>query len=149
MEYTVDSFISKMIKAIVCIAVLMMAGGVAFFRSNYAIDFGLGVGMSLVLNVGKVVWLKHCVNRSTTMQPGAAGAYISIHYILRYILTGLVLAAAHFLPMVSMFGAAVGLLSMPFANYVVHFFNRKSVQVDETFSDNPATDGADSGSSPE
>ena len=126
MDYTVDSFVAKMIKAIACIAILMMAAGAVFFRSYHAIGFALGVGMSLILNIGKVVWLKHCVNRATNMEPGAAGAYISINYLMRFVLTGLVLVAAHFLPVVDMFGAAVGLLSMPFANYAVHFLNRNN-----------------------
>ena len=130
MDYTVDSFVNKMLKAIICIAFLMMVSGAVLFRSYYAIGFALGVGMSLALNVGKVLWLKYAVNRATVMEPGAAGAYISIHYVLRYILTGLVLVAAHFLPVVSMFGAAIGLLSMPFANYAVHFINRGNKQDD-------------------
>ena len=142
MDYTVDSFVSKMIKAIIFIAILMMAGGIAFFRSYYAIGFALGVGMSLALNIGKVMWLKYCVNRATTMEPGAAGAYISIHYVLRYILTGLVLVAAHFLPVVSMFGAVVGLLSMPFANYVVHFVKKRGGQVEEVASDDVENENA-------
>ena len=126
MDYTVDSFVSKMIKAVICISILMMAGGAAFFRSSFAIGFGLGVGMSMALNIVKILWLKRCVNRAVGMETASAGAYISINYILRYVLTGLVLVAAHFLPIVDMFGAAIGLLSMPFANYVVHFFNRRN-----------------------
>ena len=140
MDYTVDSFVSKMVKAIFCIAVLMIAAGAAFFRSYYAVGFGLGVGMSLALNISKITWLKYCVNRAANMAPGAAGAYISIHYILRYILTGLVLAAAHFLPVVSMFGAAIGLLSMPFGNYAVHFLNRNNAPTEDIVSEDSVPD---------
>jgi len=126
MDYTVDGFVSKMIKAIIGISVLMIIGGVAFFRSSLAIGFALGIIMSLALNITKVLWLRYSVNRAVNMESGTVGAYISIHYVLRYVLTGLVLVAAHFLPVVDMFGAVLGLLAMPFANYVVHFLNRKN-----------------------
>jgi len=125
MDYTVDSFVGKMIKAVICISIVMMASGALFFRSSYAIGFTIGVGMSMVLNLIKIKWLEHCVKRATTMEQGSATAYISINYLLRYVLTGAVLAAAHFLPFADMFGAAIGLLAMPFSNYVVHFFKRR------------------------
>jgi len=138
MDYTVDSFVSKMMKAVIFISILMIAGGIAFFRSYLAIGFALGVGMSMVLNLVKIKWLKYCVTRAVSMESARGGAFISIHYILRFILTGLVLTAAHFLPVVDMFGAAVGLLSMPFANYVVHFFNRNNSTDDtQTFDAEP------------
>jgi len=122
MDYTVDSFVSKMMKAVIFISILMMVGGAAVLRSSYAVGFALGVGMTMVLNLVKIVWLKYCVTRAVSMETGAGGAFISIHYILRFVLTGLVIVAAHFLPVVDMFGAAVGLLSLPFSNYAVHFF---------------------------
>ncbi|MCL2405680.1 MAG: ATP synthase subunit I [Defluviitaleaceae bacterium] len=127
MDYTVDSFVRKMLIAVVIISILMMAGGAVFFRSSFAVGFALGIGISMVLNLVKIVWLKHCVTRATSMESAKGGAYVSIHYILRFILTGLVITATHFLPVVDMFGAAIGLLSMPFANYVVHFFGRRNV----------------------
>jgi len=126
MDYTVDSFVSKMMKAVICISVLMIISGAAFFRSSLAVGFALGIGISMALNLVKILWLKRCVNRAVNMETAAAGAYISINYVLRYVLTGLVLVAAHFLPVVDMFGAAIGLLSMPFANYAVHFLNRNN-----------------------
>ena len=126
MDYTVDSFVYKMIKAMTCISVLMMVAGIGIFRSYLAIGFALGVGLSLVLNIVKVLWLKYAVNRAVNMQSSAAGIFISANYIIRFLLTGLVLVAAHFLPVVDMFGAVIGLLAMPFANYVVHFLNRKN-----------------------
>jgi len=138
MDYTVDGYVSKMMKAMVCISVLMMAGGAAFFRSHFAIGFALGVAMSMALNLVKIEWLKRCVNRAAKMDTAKAGAFISANYIMRYVLTGLVLVAAHFLPVVDMFGAAIGLLSLPFANYVVNFASRRN-RPDETPLSSPET----------
>ena len=122
MDYTVDSFVSKMIRAVICISVLMMVGGAVAFRSSFAVAFALGVAMTMILNVVKIIWLRYCVTRAVNMESTGGTAFIGIHYILRFILTGFVLVAAHFIPFVDMFGAVVGLLSLPFANYVVHFF---------------------------
>ena len=126
MDYTVDGFVNKMIKAIIGISVLMMIGGIAFFRSSLAVGFVLGICIALALNIVKIIWLRYCVNRAVSMEASRAGAYISLNYILRYALTGAVLAASHFLPGVDMFGAVLGLLAIPFANYVVHFINRNN-----------------------
>ena len=125
MDYTVDSFVSKMMKAVVCISVLMMVGGVIIFRSSFAAQFALGIGMSMALNLVKIVWLRYCVTKAVSMETSGGGAFIGIHYMLRFALTGVVLVVAHFLPFVDMFGAVVGLLSLPFANYATHFLTRR------------------------
>ena len=126
MDYTADSFIKKLIKAVILVSILMMVGSIAFFRSFYAIGFVLGIGISLGLNIIKILWLRHSANRAVNMTPGAGGAFIAIQYLLRFGLTGLVLAATHFLPVVDMFGAILGILAMPFANHAISFFNRGS-----------------------
>jgi len=138
MDYTVDSYVSRMMKAVIFISVLMMAGGAAFFRSSFAVGFALGIGISMVLNLVKIKSLQFCVNRAVRMDTARAGAFISASYILRYVLTGLVIVAAHFLPVVDMFGAAIGLLSLPFANYVVHFINRRNKPGEAQAHDEPA-----------
>ena len=127
MEYTVDSFVGRMIKAIAIISVIMMIGGVLLFyftNSGNAIGFVLGVTMSMALNIVKVIWLRHSVKRAISMEKNTGGSYIGIQYILRFVATGLVLTAAHFLPVADMFGAAVGLLSMPLANYAINFIGK-------------------------
>ena len=126
MDYTVDSYVSKMIVAMTVIAVIMMVAGAVIFRSAFAVRFAVGVGMSLGLNIGKVIWLRRSVTRAVNMEQSAGTAYISVQYVLRFMATGLVLVAAHFLPVADMFGAAIGLLSMPFANYVVHFIGKRN-----------------------
>jgi len=133
MDYTVDSFVNKMFKAVIGISVIMMVAGIAIFRSYFGIQFAIGVGVAMVLNLVKIKWLKYCVTQAVSMETARGGAFIGIHYILRFVLTGLVLAATHFLPFVDMFGAVVGLLAMPFANYAVHFFSisRNKTATDE------------------
>ena len=132
MDFTVDSYTSKMIKAITIISVLMMVIGAAFFRSSLAIGFVIGVAMSMGLNIVKALWLRHSVSRAVNMEQAAGTAYIAVMHVLRFVATGLVLVAAHFLPFTDMFGAAVGLLSMPFANYAVNFLGRRGAASEPT-----------------
>ena len=144
MEYTVDSFVGRMIKAIAIISAIMMVGGTLLFHltnTGNTIGFVLGVAMSMALNMVKVIWLRHSVKRAVSMEQNTGGSYIGFQYILRFVATGLVLTASHFLPVVDMFGAAIGLLSMPFANYAVNFIGKPHAANDssDATEENPNT----------
>jgi len=102
---------------------LMMAASVFFIRSFSAIGFVLGICIALALNIVKVLWLRHSVTRATNEDQPLTSAYIGFQSLLRFAVTGLVIAAVHFLPFVDILGAIVGLLALPFANHVVHFFS--------------------------
>ena len=132
MDYTAHSFVDKLIKATICVAILMMIAFVVFFRSFYAVGFVLGVGVALALNIAKIVLLKNSVDRATNMEQKAAGAYIGLQSLFRLALTVLVVTAVHFLPVVEVLGAIIGLLALPFANHVVHFTNGKYKPIDSS-----------------
>ena len=121
MESTLSKYASKMIIVIICVSLLTIIGGAAYLRSMFAVDFGLGVVMACGLNIAKVLMLKHAVNRVTTMEHGVSG-YTGGMYLLRFLLTGAVLVAAHFIPFVELLGAVFGLLAMPVASYALRFF---------------------------
>ena len=121
MESSLSKYASKMIIVIICASILMIIGGAVFLRSILAVDFGLGVIMACGLNIAKVLMLKHAVNRVTTMEHGVSG-YTGGMYLLRFLLTGAVLVAAHYIPFVELLGAVLGLLAMPVASYTLRFF---------------------------
>jgi len=103
----------------------MAVGGAVFLRSFLAVEFGLGILMACGLNIAKVLMLKYAVDKATTMATGVSG-FTGGMYMLRFLLTGVVLVGAYFLsgdePHMLFFGAAVGLLAMPIASYVLRFF---------------------------
>jgi len=121
MEADLSKYAKKMILVIICASLIMIIGGAAYLQSWLAVDFALGVVMACSLNVAKVLMLKYAVNRVTTMEHGASG-YTGGMYLLRFMLTGAVLVAAHFIPFVELLGAVFGLLAMPIASYALRFF---------------------------
>jgi len=127
MEQSMEQYAVKTIFAIICVALLMIVGGVVFFRSFYSVAFALGVVMTSILNVGKVLWLKHTVKRASTMQSSLVGGYTGAFYLARFIATGLVLVLAFYLPHVDLFGAAIGLLTLPIAGYAIGFTSKRHI----------------------
>jgi len=121
MESNLTGYANKMIIVIICVSMLLIIGGIIFLRSPLAVEFALGVAMACGLNIVKVKLLKHAVERATTRGVGAAG-YTMGMYLIRFVLTGLVLVASHYIPFVGMPGALIGLISMPIASYSLRFF---------------------------
>ena len=122
---TVDKYVSKMIFVVIVISAIIMIGGAVLLQSSYILGFSLGVALAALLNIAKILSLAFTVRRATNMEPQLASSFTSAMYLLRFLLTGVVLVLAHFLPVVDLFGAALGLLSMPFATYSINFFIRR------------------------
>ena len=125
MDQSLDRYAGKMIIVVIVASVLIAIVGAVFLQPYYVLGFILGVALSAGLNIFKIWCLKFTVKRATTMEGASASAFTSAMGLLRLVLTGLVLVAAHFLPVVNLFGAAVGLLSMPIAAYSINFFVRR------------------------
>jgi len=102
---------------------------VAFFvESLLALVAGVVIGflasiakiMLLEKAVDKVIGMQEATNAKLTMQAG---------YFFRYLLTGAALALSGFLLSTSGFiGAVIGLLSMNFSVYFMHFFVKNKVE---------------------
>ena len=125
MDTSIAKYASKMIIVIVCASAVMMAAGFIFLRPYYAVGFALGVGVVCILNIVKVYMLRFTVGRVVGMETSAASGFTGVMYLARFLLTGLVLVGAHFLPRVDLFGAAIGLLAMPIASYAINFFVKR------------------------
>ena len=145
MDVSLDKYAGKMIIIILCVSALMMAGGAIFMRSFYSVGFALGVGVAAGLNIVKVILLKFTVKRVINMESAMASSFTGSMYMARFLLTGLVLVAAHFLPVVDLFGAAIGMLSLPIASYAIKFFikqddKNRAAYGDTQIEDTPAED---------
>lgn len=121
MDFDLTRYANKMIMVIICASLVMILGGIVFLRSWLAVEFGLGVVLACGLNIVKVILLKYTVTKAASMQAGGMG-YTGGMYMVRFLLTGLVLVAAHFIPFVELLGAVFGLLAMPIASYALRFF---------------------------
>jgi len=151
MDTSLDRYAGKMAIVILCASAIMIAAGAAFFRSSYAVGFGLGVAVAAGLNIAKVYMLKLTVARVVGMESTQASSFTSLMYLARFVLTGLVLVLVQLVLVnlfsleMALFGAAVGLLSMPVASYAIRFFvaredKSNAVSGDTVTEDGPAED---------
>ena len=116
----------KMILFIGIAALFIIAGGAAIYRSLDALYFAFGVILTSSLNIFKVFLLERAVKKTTSLEiPDAGKNYIRIQYLLRYLLTGIVLLAAGLIstyvdpPFINVWGAAAGIFTMQISLIIV------------------------------
>jgi multisubunit Na+/H+ antiporter MnhG subunit len=125
------TYTKRMTVVIGIASLLVVLGGVAFYRSVDAIIFALGVVITAALNIVKTNWLRHSVSKASDMDPAFAPNYVRGQGMLRMLFTLVVLVGAAFLSLLDvfgfplLFGAVFGLLTMPVAAYSMAFFVRK------------------------
>lgn len=111
----------KMVLAICVSLALIIAAGAVYYRSPEALPFALGALLGGGLNVAKLVMLERCVDRAISMEKERAGNYIRIQHLIRLLLTGAVLIIAVFVPFLSLWGCAAGVLTMQVAAFAAKF----------------------------
>ena len=114
----------RMINNILIIAFVCILISVLYYRSMKFLPFLFGVLLGSSLSILKVFLLEHTVNKALTMEKTRAGAYVSIQYILRFLLTGIVLYFGAVVPQVSLWGVAAGILSFQLAAYNLKFTSK-------------------------
>ena len=112
----------KMIFVILVLSLVLIAGGVAFYRSLSALPFALGVVLSAALNILKVVMLERTVQKVVGLQDEQTGKNIvGFHLLLRFLLTAAVLLVAALTPFINLLGAAAGVLTLHIAVFCMKF----------------------------
>ena len=103
-------------------AMVIIAGGAAFYRSLEAVYFAFGVLLTSALNVLKVILLERTVKNIANMdEPETGKNYVRLQYLLRYFLTGLVLLIAGLVsvyvdpPFINIWGAVAGVFTLQIA----------------------------------
>jgi len=119
----------KMIFFIGILCLVMIIGGVVFYRSVAAISFAVGVIMTSALNVLKVAMIQRTVNKLVEIEDDNAGRnFARLQALLRLFTSGavLVLAAvlAAFVPFVDislLWGAIIGIFTLKIAAILAKF----------------------------
>lgn len=116
----------KMVVWIIIIALVFIAGGAAYFRSIEALYFAIGVILTSSLNVGRIFLLDRTVKKTLEMDdPSTGKMFVRLQFLLRYLLTGLVLMAAGLIsvyvepPFINIWGAVAGIFTMQIAVIIV------------------------------
>ena len=130
----------KMILFICLTALVMIVGGVIFYRSLQAFNFALGVILSSLLNVFKLFLLERTARKTLDMtDPKAGKAYISLQYILRYVLSAAILLVAAVVPFINVMGAVFGIFTLQISVLIV-----RSMKFPEEPADPPAVGDGES-----
>ncbi len=77
-----------------------------------------GILFGLLFSLLKLKLMQSTFKRAVTMPEGKAKSYATMHYVLRYLLTGLVLFVAAIEPEINILGVFFGLISMKAAAYM-------------------------------
>ena len=88
----------RMIFTILMIALVCILGSVIYYRSLNFLPFVFGVIVGSALSIIKVFLLERAVNNALTMGKEQAGSYVSLHHLLRLLLTGVVLVIGALVP---------------------------------------------------
>ena len=116
----------KMTSAIYVLLLSLIAASFAYHRSFEFLPFAIGASLGAGLNVFKVTMMKRAVGKVIGMEKKIAVNHIRFQYLLRFLITGLVLFLSATLPFISLWGAAAGVFTMPpAAFYAKNFIGRK------------------------
>ena len=88
-------------------------------------SFTMGLLFGLIFSIIKLLLMKNTIEKAVTMPEGKAQKYMNAHYMIRYILTGIVLVVAALEPSIDILGVFLGLLSMKIAAYMQFFINKR------------------------
>lgn len=81
------------------------------------LDFTLGIIFGLVFSILKLMLMKNTIKKALTMPEAKAQKYANGQYVIRYVLTGVVLVVAALLSTTLLLGTFFGLMSMKVAAY--------------------------------
>ena len=97
---------------------------------NNKLSWTLGITFGLVFSVLKLKLMEKTITKCLTMPEGKAQKYANIQYMIRYILTGVVLVIAALEPSINLLGVFFGLISMKVGAYAQLAINKKSSQAE-------------------
>ena len=115
----------RMVIGIIVTSLVFIAAGALYYRSYGVFPFAAGVVLMAALNVLKVAMLERAVNNAVDIEDKKdAGNYLRVQYMLRLLLTGIVLfiAATDKVPFVSLWGAIAGIFTFQIAAFSIKFY---------------------------
>jgi len=89
-------------------------------------SFTIGILFGLIFSILKLNLMKNTIKKAVMMPEGKAQKYANVHYMIRYILTGVVLLVAALEPSIDIVGVFFGLLSMKVAAYMQIFMDKRN-----------------------
>ena len=115
----------RMMMVVLVLVALSIIASAVYYRSFAFLPFAAGALMGGGLNVVKILLLNRLVERTVAGDAGVTVRSVHAQFFLRFILTIAVLLTAALLPFISLWGAAAGVITFPFAAYSMKFFKHE------------------------
>lgn len=113
-----------MIVYMILFSLIMEVVGIIALDDKMGYTIGLLFG--LIFSILKLMLMQNSIKKSLTMPEGKAQKYANVQYMIRYVLTGIVLLVAALEPTISLLGVFIGLLSMKVAAYMQLFVIKRN-----------------------
>ena len=108
-------------KLAVCCAVIFVCG--CFFTD--VLSWGIGVLLGGGFTVVRLIMMQQSVERSVRMDPEKAGRYARSQYIVRYLLSAVVLVIAAVAPWISPVSTVLAMISLKLVTYIQGWLDKK------------------------
>lgn len=93
---------------------------------NNKLSFTMGLLFGLIFSILKLKLMQNTIEKAVRMPEGKAQKYTNVQYMIRYVLTGIVLVVAALEPSVDLLGVFFGLFSMKVGAYMQLLTNKRA-----------------------
>lgn len=107
----------RMIITILVIALASVLISIIYYRSLDFLPFLYGVVLGSAVSIAKIFLLEHTVNKAIDLEKHKASSYVTVQYILRLVVTGIVLYLGAVVPQINLLGVVIGILAFQAAVY--------------------------------
>lgn len=111
-------FVELSIKIIIILGIISVLGFILIREPYSPVVFAKGLFFGGIFSILKIKLMENTMSKAVQKDSVKAQTYVSMHYFMRYILTGIVLVVAALEPSISIYGAALGVLSLKAAAYL-------------------------------
>lgn len=117
----ISALAKRMIFTILIVSTVCILASIIYYRSLDFFPFLLGVILGSALSIVKVFLLERAIDKALNMERKQAGKYVSLQYMLRLLLTALVLFIGAVVPQISLWGVVAGVFAFQISVYNIKF----------------------------
>ena len=119
-----SSLAKQTIVAILLATSAFLLGSVLYHRSLGFLPFMVGLVLGSVVSIAKVMLVERAVEKALRMDQQRVGGYVGGQYLLRMLLTAVVLIIGALVSWISLWGVAAGVIAFQLGIYLVQLRNR-------------------------
>ncbi|WFD10603.1 ATP synthase subunit I [Tepidibacter hydrothermalis] len=124
MKTTLDMFFN-IVKVMIVVFVLIII--VAFLTGAFSKELLCGLAFGSIFSILNLRLLSLTLEKAVTMHPGNAQGYVLSRYIIRFILSAVVLAISFKAPYINAIGTIIGLLLPKITILIVNLFGIEKI----------------------